>query len=104
MAHDHRVKTTRTCVQLHVAACWRRKDRLTSIRFVRVAPGTLDDTNLIAAFKPVEDGVARAVGVNDKTFVLVGNREGVPITFEQRKDGPGVYGIEIVLGRETRDE
>jgi hypothetical protein len=101
MAHDHYVKVTRTCVQLHVAACWRRRDRLVSIHFVRVAPGTLDDDNLVACFKVIGDSIARAVGLNDRTFVIVGNREGVPVTLEQRKEGPGVYGIEIVLGREA---
>ena len=101
MAHDHYVKVARTCVQLHVASCWRQRDRLVSIHFVRVAPGTLDDTNLVAAFKPVEDGVARAVGVDDRDFVIVGDRPGVPVTFAQEKRGAGVWGVEIVLGREA---
>jgi hypothetical protein len=67
-----------------------------------VAPGTLDDTNLIAAFKPVEDGIARAVGLNDRDFVIVGDRPGVRVTFAQEKRGAGVYGVEIVLGRDAR--
>ena len=101
MAHDHYVKTTRSCVQLHVAACWRRRDRLTSIHCVRISPGTLDDDGLVSAWKAPLDGIAKAIGIDDRTFVIVGNREGVPVTFAQEKRGPGVYGVEIVLGRES---
>ncbi len=49
----------------------------------------------------VEDGVARAIGVNDRDFVIVGNRPGVRVTFDQEKRGAGVWGVEIVLGREA---
>ena len=70
-----------------------------SVHVVRVAPGTLDDDNLVAAFKRVLDGTALALGIDDKRFEIVIHDKpgGIPVTFAQRKEGKGRYAVEVVL-------
>jgi len=69
----------------------------TTVHFARIGPGRLDDDNLIASFKHVRDGVAKALGVNDRRFVIVGDRSGIRVSHEQRSEGRGVYAVEVVL-------
>lgn len=63
----------------------------------RISFGKLDDDNLAAALKHVLDGVADALGVDDKTFVLFGTRPGIRIHPRQRSEGRGRYGVEIEM-------
>lgn len=74
-----------------------RFGRLEAIRVTRISAGTLDDDNLVGACKPVLDGIAKAFGVNDKTFVILGDREGVKVTPLQRSEGRGKFALEIHL-------
>lgn len=97
MAHARAKRTVRDCVQMHVAAVWRRRaDGLPcSILVTRIGPGTLDDDNLVASLKDPLDGIALALGVNDRTFVLLGDREGIRIEPRQRSEGRGRYALEV---------
>jgi hypothetical protein len=71
------------------------------ILLTRISPKRCDDDNAIAAMKPVLDGVAKAIGVNDSRFrftlfdLLEPGTVGVAVY--QRSEGKGRYGLEIVL-------
>jgi hypothetical protein len=54
----------------------------------RIAPRALDGDNLQSAFKAVRDGVADWLGVDD------GHKQ-LDWQYNQRKDGPKVYAVEI---------
>lgn len=54
----------------------------------RIAPRLLDGDNLQSAFKAVRDGVADWLGVDD-------GHKGLDWQYNQRKDGPKVYAVEI---------
>jgi hypothetical protein len=54
----------------------------------RIAPRALDGDNLQSAFKAVRDGVADWLGVDD-------GHKGLDWQYNQRKDGPKVYAVEI---------
>ena len=93
-AHEARLVAT---AQLHVAAkALRRYGLPSSVRFVRVAPRRFDSDNCVMAFKPIRDGMCRALGFDDRAIVIAEARPGVVATFEQRAEGP-LYAVEIVL-------
>jgi hypothetical protein len=61
------------------------------VTLTRVAPGTLDrEDNLTAGFKAVRDGIADALGLNDRDSRLRWH-------YEQAKGGRGVYGVKVQL-------
>jgi hypothetical protein len=63
------------------------------VRMVRVAPRALDgDDNLNASLKSVRDGIADWLGVNDGSTL-------VRWEYDQRRDAPRTYGVEIKIGR-----
>lgn len=71
------------------------------IHVSRVAPGTLDDDNLVAAWKHALDGCALALGVDDKRFEIVTKKPaGIPVTFAQWKEGAGRYAAILELAFE----
>lgn len=69
------------------------------VTMVRVAPSTLDDDNLRGAFKPVRDGVADALGSDDRTPMIewrYEERRGTPAVRQGRKIVvPAEWGVEI---------
>jgi crossover junction endodeoxyribonuclease RusA len=65
--------------RLHVEKGWH-------ITLTRIAPRRLDDGNLGAALKAIQDGVADAVGVDDRH---------IHWTYEQEKGKPGEYGVRV---------
>jgi|HubBroStandDraft_5_1064220.scaffolds.fasta_scaffold142995_1 hypothetical protein len=97
MAHAAKKRAIRDCVQAYVASVWRRNgDGMpTAITFRRFGPRRLDDDNLVAACKDPVDSVALALGVNDKTFVMFGDRPGIRLHFDQVAGRE--YGLEIDL-------
>lgn len=61
------------------------------ITLTRIAPGTLDrEDNLTAGFKAVRDGIADALGLDDRDGRLRWH-------YEQVKRGPKVYGVLVQL-------
>ena len=71
-----------------------------SIHIVRIASSLLDSDNLIGSAKLARDEIAEAIGVDDKHFRIAGvvdGRPGIPITYEQRSEGRGIFGCEVVL-------
>ncbi len=57
------------------------------VTLTRIAPRTLDDDNLRGALKAVRDGIAEALGVDDRDPRVVwayGQAKGAPKTFEVR--------------------
>ena len=93
-----RVRNIRQCVKLHcMAALKRRKATPSKIIVRRLSVGRLDDGNLANAFKPAEDGIADALGVNDKCFVWFGDRDGIPFVPMQEKCKRGAHGVVIEL-------
>ena len=65
----------------------------TAITFRRFGPRRLDDDNLVASLKDPIDAVALALGANDKTFVMFGDRPGIRLNVEQVSGRE--YGLEI---------
>jgi len=64
----------------------------------RIAPGTLDrQDNLAAGFKPVVDGIADALGLDDRDARFRWH-------YEQAKAGKGVYGVLVLLIGMSVDE
>lgn len=61
------------------------------VLLTRIAPRALDDDNLRGALKAVRDGVADALGVDDRD-------PGVTWAYAQRRGGKGVYAVEIAVG------
>ena len=99
---SHQIKAERQRTKVEVQLFVARKELRSlgapaEIGLTRIGPRRLDDSNLANAFKAVEDGIAAALGLNDKGFVWFGARPGVRVMPEQRSEGPGVYAVEIVL-------
>jgi hypothetical protein len=70
-----------------------RAARLTlpaEVTLTRVAPRELDLDNLQGALKSVRDGVADALGVDDRTPL-------VTWVYQQRRGKPREYGVEIAI-------
>ena len=65
-----------------------KKDRFI-VTLTRIAPRMLDDDNLAAAFKGVRDGVAKAMGIDDRQSPLL------KWVYEQEKGEPKYYAIRI---------
>jgi hypothetical protein len=72
-----------------------RLDTPSRVILTRVCSGKLDDDNLVGAFKPVRDGVADALGIDDRVFVI-SNVVGQPaqassghIPLQYRQEAPG---------------
>lgn len=70
---------------------------LARLRVVRLSNGKLDDTNLVGACKPIEDGVARAFDVNDKHFSMFGAAGKIPYELVQEHVKKGVKGIRVEI-------
>ncbi|HXB28079.1 MAG TPA: hypothetical protein VNV25_25340 [Gemmatimonadaceae bacterium] len=60
------------------------------VTLTRVAPRQLDDDNNQGACKNVRDGIADALGVDDRTPLVIW-------VYEQRRGKPREYGVEIVV-------
>lgn len=85
--------TVRVGVEVVVA----RKVRPERIRITRISQGSQDRLNLPHTFKRVVDGICLALGFNDKELNPGRGGEGIPIEFEQAKQGVGVKGFKIEL-------
>ena len=77
-------------------------DLVEKIIITRVSSGTLDDDNLGGALKPIRDGIADALAVNDADFSLEGRDEAkLALHYRQAKPGRrkccGVR-IELIAG------
>ncbi len=95
-AHEHwrprqrRAKAQRTTVHTLLRQRLFGMSLPVRVELVRIAPRELDTDNLQGAFKHVRDGVADALGVNDRD-------KRVAWTYEQRKGRPKQYGISIAV-------
>lgn len=63
----------------------------TTCTLARIAPRMLDDDNLAGAFKSIRDEVAAFFGVDD------GPKGPIKWRYEQRREAPRQYGVEIRL-------
>lgn len=63
----------------------------TTCTLARIAPRMLDDDNLAGAFKSIRDEVAAFFGVDD------GPRGPIAWRYEQRREAPKQYAVEIRL-------
>jgi len=100
-ARARRVRELRQSVRSHVLPHVGTGE-LRAIEITRISPRRLDDDNLVGACKPVLDGIADAWEVNDRTFVIVGDREGVRVTARQDSYGPKRFGLIVRLLLEDR--
>lgn len=75
---------------------WGRPSRAT---ITRISSGTMDDDGLVGALKHVRDGIALAIGFNDREFSIAGERAGaIPLFYRQATPGKrGVFGVRIQL-------
>lgn len=60
------------------------------IHLVRIAPGRLDDDNLVAGFKATRDGIADWLGVDDGDPLL-------KWTYDQERGAPGEYKTRVEI-------
>ena len=95
------IKRIRSLVTLCVKGRLGKRGVPAAVHLTRVAPSKLDDDNLTGAFKPVCDGLADALEVNDRIFVIHGDRPGPRLTFEQRSEGRANYAIVLELRYST---
>jgi hypothetical protein len=97
---------TRDAVRAHVLAAWPRGGVLEEVGLLRVGPRLLDSDNLVAGAKALLDGIALAVGVNDRRFVVHRGHSAVqdpiPVWLTHGSDGAGVYAVEISLTTPVR--
>jgi len=92
----HLMLKTKLTGQLR-ARLLREGDRLV-ITLTRIGPGTLDsEDNLSAGFKAVRDGIADALGVNDRHPRL-------RWFYGQERGGPRVYGARVLFETMTVDQ
>lgn len=89
-----RAKSQRHIGELTVKAALRSSGEVlrfpVTVTITRIAPRVLDDDNLAGAAKSVRDGVADALGVDDRD-------PRVRWAVAQRKGKPREYGAEVVL-------
>ena len=86
-ARAKRVKTERTEAAFAVRVS-RHKPLPCKVLLTRISPGTLDDDNLQGALKAIRDGVADALGIDDRD-------PRVSWRYAQAKAGKGVYAVRI---------
>lgn len=60
------------------------------VTIVRIAPTRLDSDNLVGSAKHVRDGVADALGIDDRDLRVTWH-------VEQRRGGVRVYGVEVTI-------
>lgn len=97
-ANSARKKREQACLEVTAAL---RQRGLTGSTFVpvlvtmtRVSAGVLDDDNLRDPLKPVRDGVADALGIND------GDVARIRFKYEQRKGPPKLPSVEVLIERQ----
>lgn len=96
-AHEHwrkrqkRAKEQRGLVKLVMDARAKRPPIPCTIRLVRIAPRKLDQGNIAAALKHVQDGCADWIGIDDKHDHLV------KYEYVQEKGGPREYSTRIEI-------
>jgi hypothetical protein len=73
-----------------------------AIHVTRIGERRLDADNLIGASKTLLDGIAKAIQIDDRAFVIAEERDGIRVTFGQRSEGRGVYAVEVELRFATR--
>lgn len=101
-ARDHwavkarRVQRQRDLARMLTARpLWARKAWPLRVTITRIAPRSLDSDNLVGSAKAVRDGIADALGVDDKD-------PRVEWRVEQRKGRPGEYAVEVRVERVER--
>ena len=95
-AQAAKIKRVRVRVELEVRAALSHIRQLpAAIHVIRISAGRCDDDNLIGSSKALLDGIASALGVNDRTFVILGCRPGIRVTFDQRSEGRGQFAAEL---------
>lgn len=97
MGHRNRVKRERSWARSAVEqAIGKRDAKPAKITFSRVSSGCMDDDGVVGAFKATRDGVADALGVNDRDFSIGGMVPGkTPVFYAQIK--PGRQGVKAVI-------
>ena len=97
-SHTYRVVAALEQAHTHFGAvCGSCPSRTT---IVRVSSGRLDDDNLVGACKGIRDGIAEALGFDDRLFTIggVAGVESFPLFYTQAKPGQrGVYACQIEL-------
>lgn len=84
--HRPLVEATRTCELTPVLL----RDPSAIVTLTRIATRALDSDNLVGAFKHVRDGVADALGINDRD-------PRVTWEYRQERGRPGEYAVRIVV-------
>lgn len=105
-AHHRRNKVVRETVWARVLAAVGNRVRsrgVASIRVTRFSRGQLDDDNLIAAVKSARDGIAKAIGIDDRWFSVTSAPGKIPFICEQSPGKPGLA-IEVVFARPEGNE
>jgi hypothetical protein len=75
------------------------RGRPSKVTLTRVTTGKMDDDGLVGAMKFVRDGIAKALGFDDREMSIGGMVAGkIPIFYDQRAPGKrGVYAVEILI-------
>lgn len=76
--------------QAHRHATWLVLGQALAVTVTRIAPGTLDSDNLSGSQKAMRDGIADALGIDDRD-------PRVTWSYAQRRGKPREYAVEIVI-------
>ena len=90
-----RTRSQRDIVKLTCTALFRAEGVKApcTVRLIRISPRPLDGDNLVSSFKAVQDGVADALGVDDRDIR-------VQWSYNQQRGGPKEHLLRIVVGRQ----
>jgi hypothetical protein len=67
------------------------------VTLTRIGPRTLDSDNVAFALKATRDGIADALGIDD------GDRDRLRFRYRQRRAGPKVWSVEVLIERATAE-
>lgn len=105
MAEMARVRLVRETVKQSVLFVVGAQLRPSSVTVTRLSTGSLDDDNLVGSMKSCRDGIARALGFDDRLFAVIppgvnalAQVGRIPFFPRQASSGKrGVFGCRVVL-------
>lgn len=89
-----RVKVERSTAMLAARSALGGDPRPCIVTLIRLSPGTLDDDNLQGAGKAIRDGIADAIGVDDRD-------PAIEWRYDQERCPRGKFGVRVTIERKA---